>query len=138
MKEVGTVEKIDGEFLLVRVEKKSACGENCATCKGGCVPTDRIIRVKRTLDCQTGDKVVLDMSGKKVMGAAFLVYIIPLVVLIFGYFLGESLLGGEGTAILSGVVFMVVSIAIIAVFDKFSKDKYLAEVTEIINKNADD
>ena len=138
MKEVGTVQKIDGEYAFIRVEKKSACGENCATCKGGCVPTERIIKVKNTKKCQSGDKVALDMNTKKVMSAAFMVYIIPLVMLILGYFLGESLFGNEGSAILSGVVLMIISMIIIAVFDRLSKDKYMAEITEIINKDADD
>lgn len=137
MKETGTIEKIDGDFVWVRILRKSACGENCATCKGGCVPTERVICVKNTLSCHNGDKVILEMNTKNVMKAAFLVYIIPLLLLIFGYFLGEYLFKSEGMAVLSGVMLMAVSIIPLKFVDKKSKDKYMSEITGIINKNDD-
>ena len=137
MRQTGTVERIDGEFAWVRILRKSACGENCATCKGGCVPTERVVCVKNTLPCHKGDKVILEMNTKNVMGAAFLVYIIPLLMLIFGYFLGEYLFKSEGMAILTGVILMVISVVPIKLFDKKSKDRYVPDILEIVNKNAD-
>ena len=138
MKEIGTVERIDKGFLWVRVNRKSACGENCATCKGGCVPTERTVCVKNTKKCRVGDKIILELETKKVMGAAFLVYILPLLSLVLGYFLGEYFFKSEGKAIITGVILMALSFIPLRVFDKKSKDKYIAEICGIIEKNPDD
>ena len=138
MKEVGIVEEIDREFIRVRVAKKSACGENCVSCRGGCVPTERIISVKNTVPCDVGDKVVLEIKSERVIGAAFLVYIVPLLSLFLGYFLGDYAFKSEGKAVFLGVILMALSVISIRIFDKKSKDKFMARVTEIINKNAND
>lgn len=138
MKEIGRVERVDKNYIWVRVIRKSACGENCASCKGGCVPTERTVCVKNTMDCQSGDKVILEMSSHKVIGAAFLVYIIPLIALFLGYFLGEYIFKNEGSAVITGVIAMAVSLALIKIFDKKSTGKFMAEITGILNKNAND
>lgn len=132
MKEVGVVEGIDRDFVRVRIIKKSACGENCASCKGGCVPTERIISAKGIVPCKAGDKVILEMKSERVIAAAFLVYIIPLLSLFLGYFLGDYIFKSEGSAVISGIMLMAASIILLRIFDKKSKDKFMARITEIL------
>lgn len=70
MREAGVVISCDGTRAEVTVLRHSACGENCASCKGGCAPTKTVITAENTAGAKPGDKVLMEMSDKKALGAA--------------------------------------------------------------------
>ncbi len=75
----GTVVKIDGNRATVRIEKKSACSGDCSSC-GLCENPVYEIEASNSAGAGIGDRVVLYMPTSRVYLAAFLVYMLPLIV----------------------------------------------------------
>ena len=56
MREIGIVESVENGYARVRIRRKSACGENCANCKGGCAPTEQLVSALNEADAKTGQQ----------------------------------------------------------------------------------
>ena len=88
MTQIATVEKIlDAGFVEISVPRKSACGHDCEEC-AGCGMTGAAIHARAV---KPGDKVVVQSETKKLLGVVALVYLLPVVAFLLGYFLSEGL-----------------------------------------------
>ena len=88
MTQIATVEKTfpDGT-AEISVPRKSACGHDCEECAGcGVSGTSVRATAQNPIGAQAGDKVVVESSSKKLFGAILIVYMIPLVLFLLGYF----------------------------------------------------
>ena len=93
MTQIATVEKLlPGGYAEISVPRKSACGHDCEEC-AGCGMTGAAIRAraKNNADAKPGDKVVVESSTKKLLGVVALVYLLPVVGFLLGYFLSAGL-----------------------------------------------
>lgn len=93
MTQIATVEKIlDAGFVEISVPRKSACGHDCEEC-AGCGMTGAAIhaRASNPVGVKPGDKVVVQSETKKLLGVVALVYLLPVVAFLLGYFLSEGL-----------------------------------------------
>ncbi len=137
MKEVAFVEKITGDRALVSVAKKSACGENCASCKGGCVPGERKLWAKNNMGAEVGDRVVLELDSSRVIYAAFLAYILPVVVFLAVFMALDGFIYSE--LLLAVIAFLAAGAAVFLVrkINDKSKEKYMPQITKITRKSAD-
>ena len=93
MTQIATVEKIlDAGFVEISVPRKSACGHDCEEC-AGCGMTGAAIhaRASDSVGVKPGDKVVVQSETKKLLGVVALVYLLPVVAFLLGYFLSEGL-----------------------------------------------
>ena len=94
MTQIATVEKIlDAGFVEISVPRKSACGHDCEEC-AGCGMTGAAIHARASdpVGVKPGDKVVVQSETKKLLGVVALVYLLPVVAFLLGYFLSEGLL----------------------------------------------
>lgn len=129
MEKVGFVKSLEGDYAIVEIRRASACGEKCASCKGGCAPTAVHARVKNNVNASVGQFVKLTSESKKLISAAFLAYMIPFFSLIIGVLVGLRLaiyLGYEEQQELIGAGVGFVFLAISYLFLRF-KDKKLKE-----------
>ena len=104
MTQIATVEKIlPGGFVEISVPRKSACGHDCEEC-AGCGMTGAAIhaRAKDPVGVQPGQKVVVESATRKILGVVALVYLLPVVGFLLGYFLSEGLAEGVRYAIAIG------------------------------------
>lgn len=131
MLQYGIVRKLNKNTVDVEIHRSSACGESCASC-GLCPGTETITAAENTLNAVVGDRVIIDMSDKKVLGAAFLVYIIPIIMLIIGYAVGSAVFHKESIAIVSGFLLMVLTFAVIILIDKKIKHCYTPRIVKIL------
>ncbi|SET05563.1 positive regulator of sigma(E), RseC/MucC [Natronincola peptidivorans] len=142
MEKIGLVTSVKENVATVEIRRASACGENCASCKGGCAPTNHYITAKNSVDASVGQYVKLEMENKSVLRAAFLVYIVPLIGMILGIGLGiatAEYLGYTaskeiiGAAV--GFLFLIIFYFIISFIDKkIKRDKKMEVViTKIIH-----
>ena len=79
----------EGEIVLVRAERQSACGQ-CSV-KGGCgtsvlskwlSPKMTQVRALNNINAQVGDTVVIGFSEESLLKGAFVVYLLPLLSMI--------------------------------------------------------
>ncbi len=104
MTQIATVEKLlPGGYAEISVPRKSACGHDCEQC-AGCGMTGAAIKAKAKNDpgAEVGDKVVVESSTKKLLGVVAVVYLLPIVCFLLGYFLSDGLAEGWRYAIAIG------------------------------------
>ena len=104
MTQIATVEKLlPGGYAEISVPRKTACGHDCEEC-AGCGMTGAAIRARAKNDpgAEVGQKVVVESSTKKLLGVVALVYVLPVVCFLLGYFLSEGLTEGWRYAIAIG------------------------------------
>ena len=127
MEQIGTVKQAEGDKARIVVRRASACGENCAHCKGGCAPTTVETEAKNTAGARTGDVVKIETDTKAVVRAALVLYFVPCVLAICGAVLASNFFHSTAAA---AAVFAVLFFASFAVINRL--DKKLAPTPEII------
>ena len=128
----GIVKKIKDNMAEVEIQRSSACGESCASC-GLCPGQTAVVTASNDIHATVGDRVTIDMADKKVLGAAFLVYIVPLIALIAGYFIGYAAFKSELPSVGIGFLLMAVTFGIIILCDKKLKKRYTPRIVSIVN-----
>ena len=125
MTQIATVEKLlPGGYAEISVPRKSACGHDCEEC-AGCGMTGAALkaRAKNDPNAQRGGEVVVESSTRKLLGVVALVYVLPVVCFLLGYFLSEGLAEGwrYGIAIAAAALAFVPSV----VYDRYARRKEL-------------
>jgi len=94
---------LSGGYARISVPRKSACGHDCEEC-AGCGMTGAAIKAKakNLAGAQPGQKVIVESSTKKLLGVVALVYMLPVILFLLGYFLSEGLTEGVRYAIAIG------------------------------------
>ncbi|MBQ6558086.1 MAG: SoxR reducing system RseC family protein [Clostridia bacterium] len=134
MYQKGIIKKTVKNIADVEIQRSTACGESCASC-GLCPGQTAVVKADNAIGAKSGDTVIIDMADQKVLGAAFLVYIVPVVVLIIGYFIGYAIFKTEIYGAVTGFILMAVTFVIIMMFDKRLKNKYTPRIVSIEGNN---
>ncbi len=133
MEQIGVVKKTEKDIAYVTVNRVSACGENCAHCKGGCTPSSVTARVENPVGATEGDRVKIETDTNKVLFASFVLYIVPVLFAIFGAVITKMMTDSVPFLVLvCGAMFFG------AFFLIHKLDKKLAPkpvITKIIGKN---
>ena len=129
MTQIATVEKIlGGGMAEISVPRKSACGHDCEEC-AGCGVSGASVRAaaRNPIGAEVGQKVVVESSTKKLLGVVALVYVLPVVGFLLGYFLSEGLTEGwrYGIAVAAAVLAFLPSVA----YDRYARRKELLTYT---------
>lgn len=111
MKCTGTVLGSEGEIAQVFIESK-AC-DHCQACGFGAVRDKKTMEVNalNKIGAKKGDTVHLEVSGKKVMSASAIVFLVPFGGFIVGFLLGFFVVGplvGHNIETPMGLIFAVV------------------------------
>jgi len=92
MTEEGVVLAVQGGWAQVETTKSDACAE-CMV-KGACSTMGglkrRQIRAMNQVGAKEGDRVLLALPRRGVMGAGFMAYIVPVLALMLGAWLGQQ------------------------------------------------
>lgn len=71
----------------IAVPRKSACGHDCEECAGCGISGSAILAIaSNPIGAAAGEKVVVETSTKQLLGIIALVYSVPLVLFLVGYF----------------------------------------------------
>ncbi|MBM7557351.1 SoxR reducing system RseC family protein [Halanaerobacter jeridensis] len=124
------ISKPDSEQVKVMVQKHSACGK-CGKCSSD---DNLVLTLDNTLNVDIGDVVTIEMKGSSILGAAVLVYFLPLLALIVGY-IGAGYLGmqTEVTRIALGGLLFALSFLIARKVGEEKEKDYRAEMQEVVN-----
>ncbi len=143
MNQVGKVSEIlDGNKARILMTKHAACGD-CGACQHGKENMTLPIAAINEVGAEIGDIVEVNMETQDVLGAAFIIYVIPLFLLIVGVGGGGYLLTRMGfignVEVYSagiGFILMALSFMTIRLFEKKFRAnvKYIPEITKIMNR----
>ena len=125
MTQIATIERdLGGGYAEISVPRKSACGHDCEEC-AGCGMTGAAIkaRARNDIGAQPGDKVVVESSTRKIFGVVALVYVLPVVLFLLGYFLSEGVAEGARYAI--DIAAFAVSFIPCVLYDRHARKKEL-------------
>ena len=138
--EEGIIEKTSKRKAMVRIARSAAC----ATCnsKDSCgVSSDKkiVIEVTNDLQADVGDRVEISMPESSLLKLSLLVYLLPVVALIAGAFLGAELaavLNMDSTlsSVIVGCSAMAIVFGVLKWLDGISnfKEKYYPRMTRIL------
>ena len=94
MKQKVMVLSTSGNMARVSYRRPTACHGDCSKCAGGCgsmaAKEEIIVSAENLIDAKIGDSVYIEGETKKVAWAIVLVYVIPVVLFLTGYFWGQQ------------------------------------------------
>lgn len=133
MTEECVVKSIKNGTAYISLAAKNGCG-GCKACAFG--RTSKVtIAALMDVECQEGDLVLVEMPKKDTTSLALLIFLIPLVFLVVGFFIG-GILKSIAARLTSSFVFLVLSIPICWLIDKLIRKKrdYMPIIIKIISK----
>ena len=97
MTRTGVIREVSADgFAHVRITQRTACGHSCEDC-GGCAVGSRelVIRARNPLRAERGERVTVAAGTRRVLGAAALVYVLPLALMLASALLSAGLGGSQ-------------------------------------------
>ena len=118
MTQIGMVKSVSEREVLVRVIRKSACGDHCSMC-GACGGQWIDVSARCALEVAVGEKVCIQSSGGPVIGGMICLFILPVLLPILAYIFIAGVFGN-----VVGIVFAVVVLLLCgALILRLSKSK---------------
>ena len=119
MTQIATVERLlAGDYAVISVPRKSACGHDCEEC-AGCGVTGAAVRARAAnpIGARPGQKVVVQSDSQKMLGIVALVYLTPVVLFLVGYFATIAVASAPIRYLFGGIGF-VLGILIAVAYDR--------------------
>ena len=138
MEITGIVTKLNKNYAFV----SSSC-TNCSTCvsKDACsvnMLTDgssKIIEALNTKEAKVGDKVLIHIPPSRAISAATIIYILPLFIMIIGYFIGFYLTNNEKGGAIGCILGILVGFGLVKGIDNLFRKHKVAEIKRILPPN---
>ena len=119
------------DMAEVAVTRGTACGGNCGSCESCMFQSELRVEARNLIQARPGQKVTISSKSSRIFGAAFLVYIMPLLFFFAGYAAASALGAGEGLRILVSFLSLILS-ALVLVFTQRRANKDKAITFDII------
>lgn len=120
MREVGHVISVKDDAAVVVMPTSGEC-ERCGICMVASGGREAILLARNPVSAAEGDTVEIEISPGKVIAAAFIIYMVPVIMTILGFVLGNALTGGTDDANLPmvlAVVFLAASFVGVWLYDR--------------------
>lgn len=131
MEKSGIIKEIKNNKAIVLIFKESGCA-HCNKCS----ESEKIsneLEVPFQTGMSIGDTITFEMKDKEVYKIATLVYILPLISMIIGYFIGNFFNLSEKINILLSFVFLLLTFLIIHFYDKIYLKKDIIDSIKIVS-----
>lgn len=123
----GYVEKTEGGFAYVLCVRESACGESCVHCKM-CRNRGARVLAKNGIGAKEGDNVEVFADTGKIIFIAFMLYVLPVILLFSAVVLSQALESKRLFPIFAAAAALVWFFAI----KILGKNKVTHTITEVI------
>ena len=118
-------------MVLVAVQRQTACGGNCASC-GECVyKSELTAKANNLCGAKIGDHVTLESQSGALIGAAALVYLLPIAAFLVGYGISAALGAREGVSIAVSIASLLLGCGLVSVLAKRRKKTIRFDVIRI-------
>ena len=114
---------LDDGTAEVVVSRGTACGSNCAGCEACVFQNELKTPARNLIGARPGQRVVIESKSSRVYGAILLVYILPILLAVLGYFAAWALGAGEGLCILATFAGIVLGACIVVLSQRPGKSK---------------
>lgn len=114
---------LSGGMAEVVVTRGTACGSNCGNCESCKFQNELKTLARNKIDASAGQRVIIESKSSKIYGAILLVYILPIVLVLAGYFLAYSLGAAEGVCIAASFAGLVLGGVAIVLSQRIKKNK---------------
>jgi sigma-E factor negative regulatory protein RseC len=132
---VRVVEIIEKNLFSVEIHRESACGGNCSSCKGCTSASEKVLALAyNPVGAEVGDMVVVESRRGDIYGIAALIYMVPVLLLMFGYIFADSLFSSPYAPGIGAALGFAMGIFVAVVFGKRKKEKVYLTVTQILQK----
>lgn len=118
-------------YVEVKVRRASACASahNCGSCDHCSFMENApeiLVVAEDRFGAQVGDTVQVETATGKVLGAAAVLYLVPVALFFLGYFLGNFMGWSEGAAIGAGGVGFALGMLVAVGLDRYRKKHALS------------
>ncbi len=134
---IGTVEKLEGKYVFVKMERQDMCGE-CHACEMLTEKKNCNLKCMSLVDCKVGDRVEVSLENRAFLEATYIMYGLPFIGLVGGLGIGyilQNYIGlawGELFYVLTALLGMSLMLGFIYIKDK--KDAYKKYLPCIVAK----
>lgn len=133
----GIIKKIDGNKIIVKLYKDTACS-HCSGCSGDS-KYGKDFEFTTDMKAEIGDTVTFEISAGKVIKAASIAYVFPAIAMIAGYFFSEKILNlSENKSIIFSFIALLFSFVVLFFYDKLVVKKRPNAEIEIISIEKED
>ena len=126
MEHYGRVIQVNGPTVEVEIAKSKECA-NCKACDMFDNREKVILTALNDINAREGDMVNVEVAPRQVLTSAVLVFLMPVIFLILGYWLGSTqrwfTANPEISGIIGGLTALLLSFGLIFVFDRLSFKK---------------
>ena len=134
MRETGTIIKINKDTVDISITMNEGC-HNCGN-KNTCGTLGKIITVlKNSHSCTIGDTAVIEIPNAS-LWVLLVFMVIPLALLIAGYFAGKYFFNHETAGNLLGVFGLLIGFGIVYLLGKTNLFKAKPYIIEVYEKNS--
>jgi sigma-E factor negative regulatory protein RseC len=137
MIESGTIISIENEFATVKIHRGEEC-ESCHLCDSFGSNEMKLVALNEA-EAGIGDIVDIKVEPGKVIKHSFLIFILPIIAMIFGYWIGVTLVpepGGEKSGIVGAFIALLLVFMIIRLYNRhYSRNEKCA--AKIIGYSSD-
>ncbi|WP_105614352.1 SoxR reducing system RseC family protein [Vallitalea okinawensis] len=138
MAEIGLVKEIQGDEVIVSLNRQEACNK-CRACIQGMQEQEMILKAQNLCHASVGDQVEVTLEESNFLKAVAIMYGIPFIALMIGLISGYYISGivtgtqSEGIALLSGFILLALSyLGIRKNESKFKTSKYKPVAVKIV------
>lgn len=107
----------------VAVTRTTACGGNCGSCESCIFQSELKTSARNLVDARPGQRVLIESRSSRIYGAALLVYIMPLALLLIGFTAATLLKLPEGVSIAMSFVGLALGAVLIVLTQRMKKKK---------------
>jgi sigma-E factor negative regulatory protein RseC len=136
MEDIGQVKNIEKKQIEVEIDPGDLCGScaNKAACQIEGESGKRTMFVQSEMDVKEGDMVQINVPEGSAVFSAFLVFIVPLIFLGAGYFVGAE--WGQGWGILSAFLGLGFGLLVVRLVDRWigAKASFQPHITKILDE----
>ena len=114
---------LPNDMAEVAVARTTACGGNCPSCESCIFQNEIKTTARNRIQARPGQRVVIATQSKAIFGAAALVYLMPVALMLLSYALAALCGAGEGLRVLVSFLALLLSAGILVLSQRSRKNK---------------
>lgn len=115
----------------VAVTRTTACGGNCGNCES-CIYQSELKTLARNLvEAKPGQRVLIESKSSAVFGAAVLVYVVPLLLLLAAYAVAHVFGASEPVKVLASFLGLAMGAVILVVTQRHKKSEISFDIVAL-------